>query len=170
MGLILKSKLVWEEFMEDFSTKEMALKWWLLQHNTNPEPGAESQDGTKRRRRRSQELCLHFHCAPSALGASHAGSGRELWRTDSNLCGKLPPDIPLSFLWHGILLTENSICQESNKCEPDRTRSSSESKERKKETVHENIFHNLQNSQKEVTFSVAATVTAQRLKHRKHSL
>lgn len=28
---------------------------------------------------------------------------------------------PLSILWHDILLAENSICQESNKYEPDRT-------------------------------------------------
>lgn len=39
---------------------------------------------------------MDFNCDPSPLCASH-GSGRELQITDSNLCGKLPTDIPFHF-------------------------------------------------------------------------
>lgn len=57
---------------------------------------------------------------------------KPLWKTANRY--------PLSFLWHDILLTENSICQESNKYEPDRTRVLQKAKEEKRKQCMKMYF------------------------------
>lgn len=108
MELILKSKSVQDEFVEDLSTRNTPKNRDFCSSDIKPEPGAggESQDGTNRSRRRSQELCLHFllvrwtstaflhRCVHPTL--AQGGNCREQIQTSVGNCQQISPFISLT--------------------------------------------------------------------------